>query len=164
MDCQFYDGGVTGNTNTDWFNYQNRATINSADSEGTLIEITGNADGYVLCNIKDSSKGSISDVIEFNMPFCVEFDVVSYTDTDVGLTGFWLADASNESTIVLKDRITTGHIKIETDGVKVNAWANGEQFLNNYSFVNPMYNPVRCGFKIYHGTSLKYKDFKLYTI
>lgn len=164
LDCQFYDGGVTGNTNTDWFNYQNRATINSADSEGTLIEITGNNDGYVLCNIKDSSKGSLSDVIEFNMPFCVEFDVVSYTDTTVGLTGFWLADASNESTIALKDRITTGHIKIETDGVKVNAWANDVQFLNNYSFVNPMYNPVRCGFKVYHGTSLKYKDFKLYTI
>ena len=148
----FYDGGVTGNKNTNWTNYNNRLTV-TVDSTGTLLQGHQSSNGYYLVN---NSAIAYSDYV-------VEFDVVNITNQC-----YWyhqVSSSSNQNVINFASYNLSGkHIKmISQDGI-MKVYADGNQIGSNISLTTS--TPFEMGFRI-NGSStqtrnFKYKNFVIY--
>ena len=155
LDCLYYDSGVTGTNNTDWFNRNNLSV--SVLNDGTSL--TGGASsGNYMPNIKDTPHQSIADVTEWEAPFVFEYDLVSFDNSSYHSTGVGTIGRSYAQLGLTGSH----HIKMVYDGSTV------KYYLDNSSSAiytgNLSTTPTYCTINVGSGYTQKIKDVKIYPI
>lgn len=159
MDTQFYDGGVTGNTNNHWYNYGNRLSV-SVDNTGTLLTSLNSQYGYYY-PIQPSDEITDANSYWFDT-FIMEFDIVSTSSTSNEIVMYNPVDPTTYISISYVGLTTSGgHIKIVYDGSNVKVFANDVLTVN---FTKVFNQKFRVGFDVHPNESLKYKNFVIYPI
>lgn len=149
----FYDSGVIGTTNTNW--------VSLTDSGAKIVNENGatlscnDETPYMIFANKENTSSSVSDVYDWESPFCVEFDVV---DIKGKIRLQCYSNTVNRGSIF--DFNETGHIKLLYDGTTSTVWVNGEK---QKPYGVDMDN-VRIGFIVENGESFTYKDFRIYSV
>lgn len=144
-DATFYDKGLsgTGNHNDNW-TYARMSAERTSD--GTILTSSG---AWAYCYV-------ISGSTYFNPSFCIEFDVVSYTDSPsirFGKGGTSIAYGISE----------TGHYKIEWKTDEINVIVNGTP--KSHSLSSLVGENVFIYFEHSATTDvLKYANFRIYPI
>ena len=144
------------------YNYNNRLSV-THQSDGTVLDCSSSsADGYYLCNKGGTSSGSNQNVIEFTTPLCFEVDIVEWVTSS--LTALYVSDGVNsDSNFTFENRVTSdNHLKLTYVDGKFNLWVDNNQIITDYA---KTFNELfRIGFKVGNGTSIKYKNLKVYPI
>lgn len=149
LDCIYYDGGVTGESNPNWKIVSGDGT-KTVDNTGTTLSNPNSETRYdIFANL-----GDISSVYDFQPPYIVEVDILEHT----GTARFQIYDSTTRDVVNLIN--TTGHWKIEYDGTTVRPYKNGTA-LTTYARNMPN---ARIGFYIQSNEAIKYKNFMIYPI
>ena len=155
MDTLFFCKGTIGNVNSNWV--AENGITSTPDLSGNLLENSASSGKYYASNLPGSTTSELKD---FTAPLCIEFTCVSATGARVYLNSS--AEGDN-----LDRNITsyiTGNNKV-TMIVRENNYdliIDGETKLSNIS--HNLAAPFGVRFVINSDCSLKYKDFKIYSI
>ena len=158
-DAQFYDKGLdgTGNHNDNWFNLNNKFTI----TRGSYTNISNNGTGYALLYANCNS----ATVYPFNTGICVEFELGTLSD-DNNLKMFVIpkTDNSLQDFNVDLTSYANSHIKIEVTNQTIKLYVDDTlmRTANTSNFINNSFNLEFA--TRYNGTSIEYKEFKVYPI
>lgn len=164
LDCLFYDGGVTGNTNSDWYNVSNRLTV-TVGSDGTLLEATTGNNGYYFANLNGTSTGSVANVRDYTAPICVETDIVDVDTTQISTSdyyGFMFNDGTDHRIPLGSISTTATHYKIILNGT--NAVCYADTLTEPVTLSCPLSGNFAISMVVRGDSYLKYKDFKVYPI
>lgn len=159
LDTSFYDTGIYGTSNNNWqYNSSYLTKTVETDGTGTLVENTTTGTTYRPYQVDLQSD---SNPFDFDVPFAMEFDVVSLTnniliimisnDNQDGSVSFSYAGFTAGSTC--KIEYSNGVFKFYKDGVPS---------ATDRSFT--LTGKVRLGFSLKNDCSIKYKNFKVYPI
>lgn len=143
----FRDGGVTGDTNSNW--YKNSGTDNrTVTGTGTTLANTTSTryDIFAYFGISDQ-------IYVFQPPYTVEFDIVDIVGSNAR---FQIYDKVTKDTY--NGNFTVGHWKIVYDGTTIKPYYNGVEQTN---YTRNMPN-ARIGFYIPQDCSITYKNFVIY--
>ena len=157
-DCMFYDGGVTGNKNTNWTNYSNRLTV-TTDTDGTLLESNTSSNGYYFLN---NASFTYSEWI-------LEFDVVNLPSTDLNI-GIYIQDSNSSNTQIMFNSTetgTTGHFKLENKNNQFKLYVD-DALIKTVNHTTTVGNH-EIGFRLNSWTTdkarfIKYRNLKLLPI
>ena len=156
LDCIFYDTGIDGTRNTDWWNVQGVMQI-SPQSDGTLLSNPTTNNGILYANI--GSKGTYTDAYDFEPPFILETDIVSISGTGY----IYVYDGVNANGLLPWAGLgLTGnnHLKAIISSNKI------EWYVDNVLKYTSSGTFNKCGvaFRCNQNSSIKYKEFKIYPI
>ena len=147
----FYDIAVISNNNNHWYHYPD-GLEREVTSEYASVSSTNGATLHPSSSSYNTTWGNL---LKYNPPIAIEFDVVEATAMQ------FLIYYNNTTTIAHSDfGLYSGHWKIEikTDGIYVNEVRKINQVISGtvtVGFQNPN-NKLN--------TSLKYKNFIIYSI
>ena len=147
IDSLFYDKGLTGTGqhNDNWSNLNNRMTI-TRETDGTLL--TSTSDWGQLYVISQSTY--------FECDFCIEFDVLSISDTPA----IRFRNSSNTSAT---HNLQEGHYKIEWKSDSIKVLLDGVEQTHYISSL--VGSDVNVYFEHSNTTDvLKYRNFVIYPI
>ena len=159
MDTIFYDVGVTGDTNSHWYNYGNRLSV-EVDSEGTLLTSLNSNYGYYYPIKKNDA---ITDANSYIFDtFELECDIVSSSSLENEIVFYNGVDTASYLNLqYMRIPVTGGHLKIRYDGTTITITPPTGSPLT----IDRVYTQkFRLGFDIHPNESLKYKHFKIWNI
>ena len=160
LDCSFYDGAVTGNTNGGFYYTSSTSEVlRTTDNTGTLVTNLTSS----LKTIR--GKYANSTELQFNDKSVIEFDLLSFTG-DITLQLWKSNTAGNYVGLDIDNNMGTlssAHIRAELTGSKVKLSVDDTEKINsNFSFNSSGDMSVRI--LLGANASFKYKDFKIYPI
>lgn len=153
----FVDMGIEGNKSSDWHFLKNLNV--SVTDKGTTLVNKGDGNAFYTVNKPSTSMGNLTDLVEWDAPYTIEFDLVS---CDNG-SGILITDGDNgiSKTFEQLGVKSNSHIKIVNDGSAVNYYING---VNDpiYTYSEKSVNHSAIRFVIPQDTRLTYKNFTIY--
>lgn len=151
----FVDAGIKGNKSTDW-KYLKNLTV-SVTEKGTTLINKGEINNFYTVNKPSTSMDKFEDLIEWDAPYTIEFDIVSDNGSAILIT-----DNENCTTKSFEQLgvSNNSHIKIVNDGSTVKYYTNGMS--------EPVYTydgaPIKTSairFVMPPKASLTYKNFSI---
>lgn len=98
--------------------------------------------------------GTTTDVYDWNSPYIVEFDIISSNGS-----GKYIQFYSSTTTENFVNDLLAGHYKITYDGTTFTVDKDGVITTSAKNIPS-----ARIGFVVYTNSSVKFKDFKIYSI
>lgn len=154
--ASFVDLATKGSKNEDW-QYPKNLKVSVTD-KGTVLSNNGDGNAFYTVNKPSTSKNDANDLIEWNAPYAVEFDLVSNSGSSILIT-----DGENGSSRTFEQlgANNNSHIKLVNDGSTIQYFINGMSD-PVYKFSDKPINPSAIRFVIPQGSSLTYKNFTIY--
>ena len=153
-DCAFLDIATTGKKNSNW-NAEDGLTVSDPSDDGTLL--TNSQDSGKAYRIKNNS----SETLIWNTPFCIEFDVVSFTGT-VRTFIRTSSGGSNLDKTISGYLTSNNHIKFVIRENNYDLIVDGEYKNTNTS--HSLAQPVSIGFVVSASSNVKYANYEVYPI
>ena len=150
LDCLFYEG--------DWYNHSNRASVTTNEDGSISIENTTTSTAYYLANLNNTTKSSIDDLLDWDAPLAIEFELISTTGGLVQIHD-GVTDASRSFSSLY---VSEGVILIKFLQNRIEYYVNDVLTkTDNYSL-----NTSRIGFRLGGtvGNEVTFKNFKIYPI
>jgi len=156
LDCMFYDNGIDGSLNSEWWTSSLSQLSVIEDNTGITASTTSSNTYYLSPNKKGTPKSQMSDLVEWNDVIC-EFTYLTHT----GNPQFMLRDGTSQHRMVYFTDFNEGDVlKIKYTENTVTAWKNDAPI----SLIGGSLNgECMMRFNISQG-SVKFKDFKIYPI
>ena len=154
--ASFVDLATKGSKNEDW-QYPKNLKVSVTD-KGTVLSNNGDGNAFYTVNKPSTSKNDANDLIEWDAPYAVEFDLVSNSGSSILIT-----DGENGSSRTFEQlgANNNSHIKLVNDGSTIQYFINGMSD-PVYKFSDKPINPSAIRFVIPQGSSLTYKNFTIY--
>ena len=150
----FYDNGVTGALNSDWWKSSSNITVTGSTTGITATNSTSST-YYLAPNKNGTSGSSMSDLVDWN-DFICEFTHISHT----GTTTIDLRNANGNVAQYSVGNLTEGDkIRIQYTNNTITAYKNETPI----TFSSSITGDVMIRFAITNG-SLTFKEFKVYSI
>lgn len=151
IDGLFQDVGV----NSDCSKWHKTASITtSSDGTGATVSNSTSQDHYFRANIGDTS-----DVQDFQPPYCVEFEIISYTGTVNFMN--WASGRNGVKSFSQLGITTNNKVKIVDNGNSIKYYVDGVDKNLDVNIVATSKNAV--GFSVNNG-SFTFKNFVIYPI
>lgn len=152
MDCEWYDTGVTGTTSL--YFLQNSDVTRSIGDDGTTISNSNTTSSRYACAVI-TSVSSLTNTKQFSGDCMIEVDILSYTGGSLQVNG----DSSASITFATYGTAPfTMQIKV-VDGVAY--YYTGSEWTTLATVGD---NAYAIRFAIPAGTTIKYKNWKIYPI
>ena len=157
LDCLFYDGGVTGNTNNG-FLYNTYVTV-TIDDTGTTVTENSGVGGRRYSVLPPGE----DEVYRWNTNLIIECDIVyGADDTRIGVREWWEYSSDDVYQTLNQLGLTNGgHLKITYDGTNVKYYVNDTLTYTSDAITLTDYGVT---FLVPTNGSFKYKDFKIYPL
>jgi len=156
-DVNFYDTGINGTANTNWA-YNTNYLTKQVLSDGTLITNSATATTerpYQVDLLQDA------DYYDFDVPFALEFDLVSLSGTVIII--MVSNNGENGSVSMSYCNFTANKTcRIEYNDRVMKFYTDNTSSKSDRSFT--LTGKVRLGFGVRGESSIKYKNFKVYPI
>lgn len=159
LDTLLYDKATTGHKSTNWHT-QNGTLQITTDDNGTSLENTGTGSASYVANLPSTSPSGYD--AEWEVPFCIEFDIVDCTD----LSKCYLQVSANNSSpytpaLNANGSVIGSHQKIEC---RASGYTIYIDYRTPVVLDRPINDLASIRFAISQGETLKYKNFKIYPI
>lgn len=153
----FSDMGIKGNNSSDWHFLKSLKV--SVTDKGTTLVNKGEGNTFYTVNKPSTSMENLTDLIEWDAPYTIEFDLISCDNS----SGILITDGVNgiSKTFEQLGVTSNSHIKIVNEGSTVNYYVNG---VNDpvYTYNEKSVNQSAIRFVIPQDASLSYKNFTIY--
>lgn len=161
-DCLMFDIATTGQKNNDDWHIQNGTleTPIPVDSNGATLNNTGSTDVAYVANLHGTTP--IAYDVEFPLPFVVECDIVDSND----LSKCYLQVAPSTGTAYTPSLNQNGGVIGSHHRIVCEEGKNTVYIDNNPPIVLTRSFSGLCSIRLYlkSGASLKYRNFKVYSI
>ena len=145
-------------TPSNWYNHNN-LTVTELSGQTQLTNAGSSWGGY-FANKTDTSASSLSDLLDWDSPFRIEVDVVSFS----GNVYFQIYDGTSNPTQTIQWHLlndlgltTNNHIIVNSDAETVIWDVDGEVVKTNETALSTS----RIGFRLNAGASLTFKNFSI---
>ena len=158
-DTLMYDIATTGKKSTDWHIQTGTLTL-TTDDYGTLLDNTGTGNGAYVCNLPSTSPSGYD--LEWEAPFAVEFDIVDSSDLSKCYMQVAPADSTAYSPALnVNGSVIGSHHRIECRSTCYTIYIDDRTPI---VLDRPINGLASIRFQIGQGASLKYKNWKIYSI
>lgn len=154
---KFEDIGTENNYSKDWYDVGMDV---KRDSAGTTLSNNYNSDttAYYFANKPNSTTNSFYNVMDWDCPFTIEFDIVN-SNNDSNFIQIYDGSHEIRKTFGQLKIIDGSHVKIEANDTFITFSVDNNKPIK---VKNDLTTSSRFGFCIMKDGSLKYKNFKIY--